>query len=385
MCCIGLAGTNEQKSDMSFLEGKTLEDLCDMFGLVGENCSCAFLDGLCEFITTSGNVTNGSIFVCENSSNIVLASVNVFAAVVGIVGNGIVVIVNIRFWKQTNRCRNLFTGLATADFIFAIILFIINLPLLWTCTWPYGLAMCKLLRSFLNASALVALGFIVIIAVERYVGTVYPMNISFTATKLYIMIFMNYILGFAMVVPSIVVLEMGRYNTCRENWSGNGSVIYSWILLTFYFLLPIAFISVLYFVIMSTVNKSVSDNTGIVDDSHVKKRMKENQRVMVILLTVLIAFFVLVLPNRLVWVIVDHIGVNNLSKSTYRGLKLFALIPYSFHAAINPIIYSVVDHKFRKNVFSMFGISMVGRKFSAIENNTTQTSRVNEGFRLSTF
>ena len=55
----------------------------------------------------------------------------------------------------------------------------------------------------------------------------------------------------------------------------------------------------------------------------------------------LVAFAVLVFPNRIVWLVVDHVGIKNISSSTYNALSLLGFIPYAVHVTIYPFIYSI--------------------------------------------
>ena len=75
---------------------------------------------------------------------------------------------------------------------------------------------------------------------------------------------------------------------------------------------------------------------------------------MFILLVIAGAFFVLVFPNRIIWVILDITGTDNMTNSTYRTLKYTALFPYLFHVSVNPFIYSFIDKKFQEQVVVLF-------------------------------
>jgi len=83
-------------------------------------------------------------------------------------------------------------------------------------------------------------------------------------------------------------------------------------------------------------------------------RIKGFRRITKILVAILVAYVVLVFPNRIVWVILDSLGTSNISITTYRILKYVGLFPYMFHVAINPIIYSAIDRKFRSEVKQVF-------------------------------
>ena len=104
----------------------------------------------------------------------------------------------------------------------------------------------------------------------------------------------------------------------------------------------------------------------------VKKRESSNKRVMFILLAITIAFFVCVFPNRIIWVILDITGTDNMKNTTFRIWKYTALFPYLFHVSVNPFIYSFIDRKFQEQVVGLFkpiAKSMDSVKISSTPSN----------------
>ena len=347
--------------DRISIQGYTIREWCPKFGLSVNNCSCVHLpDGFCEFaiVNNQTNCNSSTEVICENNHQQFRAILILIPSFIGFIGNGIVIIVNIKNWKQTSRCQHLITGLSGIDCYFSLIQIIENIQWLITCRWLYGLAMCKFLRSQWSISALMSLGYIMVIAFERYVGIVHPLNRPVPTTKLYLFLTLNFILSYLSAVPTAVFSEMGnKLDNCVELWpKGAYSLIYSWGMLIIYFLVPLIFIAVLYYRIIKALCAHItrSTGTGLIGKYHVQKRIKDNTKIMLLLVWVVIAYIVLVLPNRIVWVILDHIGIKSLSQSDYNKLMLFALIPYSYHVTVNPIIYSIVDRKFRQNIKLFF-------------------------------
>ncbi|XP_066913332.1 galanin receptor 2b-like [Clytia hemisphaerica] len=95
------------------------------------------------------------------------------------------------------------------------------------------------------------------------------------------------------------------------------------------------------------------------------RRRKEDGKITMIISYLLISFAVLVSPNRIVWVLYDHDVFKSVSADTLAYIRMAALVPYTIHACINPIIYSLVDKKFRGNLKYIF-LRVTCQKRSAV-------------------
>lgn len=354
-------------------EETKLEDLCNIFHVPKVNCTCEIIPQVCNLLIKK-NDTSAVIVQheCDILYHSIQESINIFAAVVGIIGNTIVVMVTVQFWDKATRCHQLIGGLAALDLAFCLIQLLFSIPRLWTCKWPYGLAMCKFLSAGVNWCQVTALGFIGIIAIERYIGIVHPFSKGLSRKWIFILIGCNFFSAILFVTPSLLYLKISRFGMCQEHWPAEySSLIYTWSWMVIYFLIPIICIACLYYriltVLINAAKVSVSGN-----DYFQQKRVNDNKRIMAILVTVLVAFALLVFPNRLAWVIIEHIGVNNVTKDTYRALNLFGFIPYSFHVAVNPIIYSLIDANFRQKVKVLFR-RMVEMKVESSSGKTQST------------
>ena len=144
-----------------------------------------------------------------------------------------------------------------------------------------------------------------------------------------------------------------------------GSLIYEYIYMSYLligtFIIPMGIISCFY---CCVVNKVLANSrklqTTVNDKQILKERERSNKRVMVNLLAIAGAFFVLVFPNRIIWVILDITGARNIGNTTYRIVKYAARFPYFFHVSINPFIYSFIDKKFQQDALGFFKVKGKG-------------------------
>ena len=370
--------TNENQGGSIDITNLSFQEICTLFQITPKNCSCSvpFMKELCDFL----NITQVEVkFACDTVSNEGIAIANIISSVVGLFGNGLVIGFTIFHRKDSSRFRHLISSLAIADFLFAVILLLISIPQTWTCLWVYGSNMCKFLRASLAACANIAVGFIVIIALDRFFGIMHPFNKFMNKTRLWLIVCLNVLLGIASVVPPLVVLQLGEFSTCVEGWGKGSSRVYTWYLFLFYYILPIVSLAILYGIMMVWLRKSYTQNQVLSDDQ-LRARYQKNKNIMIMLISILVLFAILVLPNRVVWIISDQYGFNNIKNmKVIRLLKMLSEIPYGLHAAVNPIIYSVVDMKFKQHLKAF----LFGRKLTKDSVYSLKTSSSALGSNMS--
>ena len=89
------------------------------------------------------------------------------------------------------------------------------------------------------------------------------------------------------------------------------------------------------------------------DDVTRLRFVKDNRRILTIMITILVSFALLVGPSHVVWLYYDYYGLNRVSFETRLVLRLFCETTYAFHVAANPVIYSLVDTSFRKELVGL--------------------------------
>ncbi|XP_065663833.1 neuropeptide Y receptor type 4 isoform X1 [Hydra vulgaris] len=332
------------------ISNMSLEDICKLLGIPLQNCSCnngnVEMKELCDLHKTN----NQTVYNCDNLLNKVIGVSNIISSTLALIGNAFVIWVSLTQHNEFTRFNQLVISLAISDFVFAFVQLIMSVPQTWTCRWVYGLVLCKILRATLAASANIAIGFIVIIAIERYIGVVHLFSSILNKTRFQVMICLNIIFGILSVVPPLKVLKLKEFDSCFEEWSREGSRVYTWLLFLFYYLFPIILMTVLYSVMFVWLRKSFL-KSNILNDIAQKSRFIKNKKILFILVWILAMFAILILPNKIFWIINDTYGIYDLnSKRVTRFLTMFSEIPYGFHAAVNPIIYSIVDLRFRQRL-----------------------------------
>ena len=331
-----------------FVTDLSLEEICALLNVSKADCTCQNFAEFCQ---------PRRIFVCSRYWDKVEGTVQIIASVIGVLGNALVLVITLKAWRSSGRFRKLVALLALTDLIFAILGIITAAPLFTTCKWLYKTFFCKILKGAVNIDGIFALCLITIIALERYLAIVKPFSRSKFQFPFWVWPSLALLFSIISVIPVFVVYEVSDDGVCVEKWpqGSNGSLIYSWYLLIGTFLIPLGIISYFYCCVIKNVwaNARNLQKTGT-GKIMLKQRESSNKRVMFILLAITSAFFVLVFPNRIIWVILDIIGTDNMANTTFRIWKYTAIFPYWFHVSVNPFIYSFIDRKFQEQLVGLF-------------------------------
>ena len=348
----------------------SLKEICAIINDSNIECTCENFRDFCDESTES------RIFVCSRYWDKVEGTVRVTVSGFGVLGNTLVLLIALKTWKGNGRFRKIVALLALADLIFAIVEIVIAAQLFKTCKWLYKTFLCKFSITIINVGGVFALCLIAIIALERYLAIVKPF-ISPSKYQLPFWVWPLLALLFSIIsaIPLFIVYEVSADGICVAKWpeESNGSLIYSCYLLIGTMIIPIVIVSYFYYCI---VKKVLENSRNLQTTGNRKEILKQrdclNRRIMFILFVIAGVFFVLVFPNRIIWVILSITGTDNMSNSTYRIWKYTALFPYLFHVSVNPFIYSFIDKKFQEQTAGLFKAILKGSFIKSV--GTTQST-----------
>ena len=334
-----------------FEKRPSLKEICAIINDSNIECTCDNFKDFCDESAES------RVFFCSRYWDKVEGTVSVTVSVIGVLENTLVLLIAFKTWKESRRFRKLVAVLALADLIFATVEIVTSAQLFKTCKWLYKTFFCKFSIVVRNIGAVFALCLIVIIALERYLAIVKPFSRNKFHLPFWIWPLLALIFSIISVIPLFIVYEVSTDGICVEKWpqGSNGSLIYSCYLLFGTVMIPMGIISYFYYCLVKKLLANARNLKTAGNGKEVlKKRERSNRRIMFILLAIAGAFFVSVAPNRIIWVILDIIGTDNMTNSTYRILKYAAPFPYLFHVSVNPFIYSFIDKKFQEQVVGLF-------------------------------
>ena len=162
----------------------------------------------------------------------------------------------------------------------------------------------------------------------------------------------NIIVGLLSVIPLSWHLRIDNiYQICSEKWTdATDRNIYSGYLLIACTAIPIFTVSILYFTLIRNLRIELQKNDCHIDKESPEytKRVKRNIRIMNLLLVTTLVYALVISPQRVIslYLNLNQGGVPN---DLYNVLSFAALLPYPIHLAANPVIYSIIDSKWRND------------------------------------
>ena len=88
------------------------------------------------------------------------ATIAAISAVVGIIGNAVVIFIALHERRQLSACKLHIAQLAVVNFVFSAVQIANVIPLYWTNTWIYGKPMCKVMKTTLEVGSLLSSGLV---------------------------------------------------------------------------------------------------------------------------------------------------------------------------------------------------------------------------------
>ena len=365
---IGVNILHELESNISD-DIENFEDLspfCETINITDpQDCTCEYIQSLYDDFPCQHSQNNSihEIKVNYGYKGILdktHASLGIIAGVVGILGNLMVIHYYVKTNSSLNNCKLLICLLALCDTFFAVVYIIIEIPSFWTAKWIYGSTMCKVLFSISDLGAHLAIGVVVIIALERYYGIAKPFeNPGLSRGVVVLLLLTNIAISLATTVPAYLVYENTvptylvyeqRYKSkCQKYWPDMKSKkAFAYANLVTYIIIPTVIITYVYVTSIKTI-LNLDREESIRNRQMKLQRAKENRRITITLVGIMVMFIVCVLPNHAVRVAISHIENigQQLTRDQYLAMKYIALFPYPFHVAMNPIVYCCMQSAFR--------------------------------------
>lgn len=336
----------------------SLPQLCKMFDIPEENCTCDIFeipedsDTLCKYSENNDTVSEVRLIYVPKLS-IPVGAVALVASVYGIFGNAVVIGVVMRIGRNLSRCKQIIGTLAVSDLIFSVWQLVLSIPLLWTNKWIYGGFLCKILRGGKVTGEFLYIGFVLILAIERFL-TIVKKGPKISPFKIKFALAINVIIALMTVTPLLILYDVTNDGRCDGTWKNmrNNSTYYDWLITVVYFIIPLWAIVTLLSKSMEELNKQSRITKITFTSAHcniTEKRINENKQMIKIIFGMLIAYAICILPNRLVSFYLDFY-IESIGSKTYITLCYVGLITYSILIAVNPTIYFIIDYTWRENM-----------------------------------
>ncbi|XP_075211039.1 growth hormone secretagogue receptor type 1-like [Lycorma delicatula] len=304
---------------------------------------------------------------------------------IGLVGNIMVPIVILKTKDMRNSTNIFLMNLSIAD----IMVLLVCTPTVLVEinsrpeTWVLGEEMCKAVPFVELTVAHASVLTILAISFERYYAICEPLRAGYVCTKTRALLICLLAWIFAAICTS-PMLTIAKYEkriyiddsevmTCLTQADTGWSTTFFLVMISLFFLLPLGVLIGLYTVIARHLTAEPGPSSS--SDSGCNQRARK--QVVLMLGTVVLAFFLCLLPFRILtlWIILAPPGsMKKMGLETYYTLLNFCRIMHYLNSAVNPILYNLMSSKFRHGFRSLCGLRSRNRDAFLLRHTGTLTT-----------
>ena len=280
---------------------------------------------------------------------------------VSLLGNTAVVAVvarNKSMWTTTNY---LIANMAASDLLVSIFAMprefteIFAGARRWMVGGLAGLALCKIVYFFQDISVAVSLQSLVVIAIDRYRGVVFPFRPAIITAKL-----CKFIIPLSWIVAMVMHgtyfytarLEMRNNRTyCTFSWSPafdnrSAQELYFTVVSVVLVMLPLCIILTLYALLIRELKNRKTKNSA---SELRRQRHKENSKIVKKIVAIVVLFLLCITPITIVGILYYFVWDWKMPCRMENLIITTKFIFYS-NAALNPCVYFLLNERYRKGL-----------------------------------
>ena len=305
------------------------------------------------------------IFCSSDASTIFLVLLSVIS-LLAFTGNCLIILAFIKNINLKISHNYLIVNMAVSDLICGLF----NWPLYMTegmlkpggnlITEPFLASLfCKLGIYVRAMSYVVSILSLVLIAVDRYIATAFPLRASRITGKMRTILLTScWCLPAAFLVPCLIhseIVQIDEHTFCRNMMGPNKLEIYSFLGFVVFYCVPLVLIIVLYSRIVKYLQRRKEKPGGeIRGEGSNRLRIRQNQNILKIFGSIVLGFFACWTPLY-IYMFLKSLYPSVVEKDTCLLLKLVGILYYIFpmlSTAINPFILITFSSSFRTAVKS---------------------------------
>ena len=294
----------------------------------------------------------------KRSYNIAFGIISSVALVVGSIGNSAVLIVSFLHWDELSRYKVVIALLAITDGLSCVLNFLHTFYVFFSDKWSLGVFLCKIIFTGMMVSSWLSSGFILTITIERFVGVVHSMKTKLPEKRIvYTCIMVNILLAITAGVPMVITTDVNNDGLCHNYAPRSIMIPYQWCLITIFVIVPVCAVFYLYFRIIYFLITQTRSSIALSREDLKAKRMKNNQRTVMIIVPIVVLFVICVLPLHAIELYIAYWSTSIKGSAhlfdVYKILGIIQNITFPLHACVNPIVYTIMDNDFRHDLLTM--------------------------------
>lgn len=307
----------------------------------------------CELNDTRNGTSLGPDSI--TAKTVILVTSYSFIFVIGLIGNGLVIYVVLRFAKMKTVTNLYILNLAVSD-----ALFLASLPFLIVTTilkhWIFGTAMCKIYFVLFSINFFASVFQLTALSADRYLAVCHPVRSSRyrNTTIAFLICLVMWSVSFIIMLPIILYssTHVNQYTdrqTCTIVWPDGQPIpadkAFTWYTFLLGFLIPVSLISVLYISVIIRLQ-----NVGPAIKS--KERKRSHRKVTRMVLAVISVYVVCWLPY---WVFQINLTFKKREIEEWEIYLFNGLTVLQFaNSMLNPLLYAFLSENFRRSFVKAF-------------------------------
>jgi len=281
--------------------------------------------------------------------------VHIAIFIVGFFGNLFTIIIICRKGQNKSAYQMLVLNLAITDFLFIVS----ALPIA-----TYGMFAeieksefyCRVVTPLITTLYFLSIFTITSMALQRCRSIVLPYCPKISKKKVYVWIFIIWLSSFVTVLPLAVVTKLANTGECEEKWPSFGHrQAYTMALFLLQYVIPLIIIATVYITIARFLLKAEfsgrARNASFTTEEQraaEERRIKTRNQAIRTLAVVVIFFAICLFPGQVAWLLMDF---GNNAESQEKAIDIFLAfsdILDILHACVNPVIYCLLNARYRK-------------------------------------
>ena len=282
--------------------------------------------------------------------------------VVSLVGNSLIGIIVYKTPNLRKPINFLIANMALSDLLFPIFLLPKRLLDLHVDSWlingVLGQILCKLQAFLVEASSLVSVQSLVLIAVDRFGAVVVPLRSPLISRKLCpFFILTTWIVAMAVTSPYLFAYklvenpgEMKCESLWAETFGEKSFVTYSLAGVSVFFYIPMILLVAVYSIILIKLKKQA--HPGEQSANAEEQRKRRNQNVLKMAIAIVLAFFLCWIPSCTIVLIKQFSAPKSFIRSScsFQAFYIFTYYLTFANCAINPTILFISSSNYRQGL-----------------------------------
>lgn len=299
-----------------------------------------------------------------DTKDIILLTSFALIFLVGVSGNALVCYI---FNKQTMRLSTmelLMVILAAADLFSSFF----N-PLMftyWTVTihkaWHFGDFGCKLLPSLTRISVSFTFGIILIITIDRCIVICFPFKRALKRYEVHLLVMLSLLLSVLTELPYTIHQEVNPMTTCQVPDSTIPGFIYPFVIFS---VSRAIFFVAIFSTTVFLIYRTLYDKEHVTTMKH-QKHVQKTKKIMQMLVTMAITFFLLVYPREILHITFNFSWLSPPGiayTKEFLDINSFLKVLHMCNSICNVFIYSRLHGKFRRRSKKFFKHMFQGESY----------------------